>query len=163
MWSKFAASIIFQFYFADFFFLSRCIAYICRMISCVNRQCTLQKRKKYAPSFRVLPIHVGLGTEFGSEKIPRNILGTVSVIPQKKVLIPRHSEFRGRASSEALNETEWTGIPRKNMTLTVDIDGLLFISSWKLLQKNKRPYCKRTWLKFIQHIRNKEFAEPVFL
>ncbi len=49
------------------------------------------------------------------------------------------------------NGTERNGIPRKNMTLTVDIDGLLFISSWKLLQKNKRPFCKRTWLKFIQH------------
>ncbi len=96
-------------------------------------------------------VHLGLGTEFRSEKIPRNRLGTVSVIPRKKVLIPRHSEFRGRASSEARNETERNGIPRKNMTLTVDIDGLLFISSWKLLQKNKRPYCKRTWLKFIQH------------
>jgi len=90
--------------------------------------------------------------EFSSEKIPRNRLGTVSVIPQKKVLIPRHSEFRGRASSEARNETERNGIPRKeNMTLTVDIDGLLFISSWKLLQKSKRPYFKRTWLKFFQY------------
>ncbi len=32
---------------------------------------------------------VGLGTEFRSEKIPRNRLGMVSVIPRKKVLIPR--------------------------------------------------------------------------
>ncbi len=92
-----------------------------------------------------------MGTEFRSEKIPRNRLGTVSVIPRKKVLIPRHSEFRGRASSEARNEMERNGIPRKNMALTVDIDGVLFISSWKLLKKNKRPYNKRTWLKFIQH------------
>jgi hypothetical protein len=44
---------------------------------------------------------VGLGTEYRSEKIPRNRLGMVSVIPRKKVLIPRHSEFRGRAYSEA--------------------------------------------------------------
>jgi hypothetical protein len=49
---------------------------------------------------------LGLGTEFRSEKIPRNRLGTVSVIPRKKVLIPRHSEFRGRANSEARNGTE---------------------------------------------------------
>jgi len=50
-------------------------------------------------------VQIGLGTEFRSEKIPRNRLGTVSVIPRKKVLIPRHSVFRGRANSEAPNET----------------------------------------------------------
>jgi hypothetical protein len=60
---------------------------------------------------------LGLGTEFRSEKIPRNRLGTVSVIPRKKVLIPKHSEFRGRANSEARNETELDGIPRKNEVL----------------------------------------------
>ncbi len=49
---------------------------------------------------------LGLGTEYRSEKIPRNRLGTVSVIPRKKVLIPRHSEFRGRANSEARNGAE---------------------------------------------------------
>jgi hypothetical protein len=38
---------------------------------------------------------IGLGTEFSSEKIPRNRLGLVSVNPWKKVLILRHSEFRG--------------------------------------------------------------------
>ncbi len=47
-----------------------------------------------------------MGTEFRSEKIPRNRLGMVSVIPRKKVLIPKHSEFRGRANSEARNGTE---------------------------------------------------------
>ena len=46
-----------------------------------------------------------------------NILGTVSVLPRKKVLIPRHSEFRGRANSEARNGAEWNGIPRKNEVL----------------------------------------------
>jgi hypothetical protein len=51
-------------------------------------------------------MRIGLGTEFRSEKIPRNRLGTVSVIPRKKVLIPKHSEFRGRANSEVRNETE---------------------------------------------------------
>jgi hypothetical protein len=60
---------------------------------------------------------LGLGTEFRSEKIPRNRLGTVSVIPRKKVLIPRHSEFRGRANSEAQNGSEWDKIPRKNEIL----------------------------------------------
>ncbi len=49
--------------------------------------------------------YLGLGTEFRSEKIPRNRLGTISVIPRKKALIPRHSEFRGRANSEARNGT----------------------------------------------------------
>ena len=60
---------------------------------------------------------LGLGTEFRSEKIPRNRLGTVSVIPRKKVLIPRYSEFRGRADFEAWNGTERSGIPRKNEVL----------------------------------------------
>jgi hypothetical protein len=49
---------------------------------------------------------LGLGTEFRSEKIPRNRLGMISVIPRKKVLVPRDSEFRGRANSEARNGTE---------------------------------------------------------
>jgi hypothetical protein len=35
---------------------------------------------------------IGLGTEFRSEKIPRNRLGTLSVIPRKKVLIPSSVE-----------------------------------------------------------------------
>ncbi len=60
---------------------------------------------------------LGLGTEFRSEKIPRNRLGTVSGIPRKKALIPRHSEFRGRAYSEARNGTERNGIPRKKFVL----------------------------------------------
>jgi hypothetical protein len=46
---------------------------------------------------------LGLGTEFRSEKILRNILGTVTVLPRKKVLIPRHFEFSRRANSEARN------------------------------------------------------------
>ncbi len=36
---------------------------------------------------------IGLATEFCYEKIPRNRLGMVSVIPRKKALSPRHSEF----------------------------------------------------------------------
>jgi hypothetical protein len=39
---------------------------------------------------------LGLATKFRSEKIPRNRLRTASVIPRKKVLIPRHSEVYGR-------------------------------------------------------------------
>jgi hypothetical protein len=60
---------------------------------------------------------IGLGTVFRSEKIPRNRLGTVSVIPRKKTLIPRHSEFRGIANSEVRNGTERNGIPRKKLVL----------------------------------------------
>jgi hypothetical protein len=67
---------------------------------------------------------VGLGTEFRSEKIPRNRLGTVSVIPRKKVPIPRHSEFRGRANSEARNGTKRNEIPRKNEVLR-NLHGLM--------------------------------------
>ncbi len=37
-----------------------------------------------------LPLQLGLGTVFRSEKFPRNRLGTVSIIPWKKVLIPRN-------------------------------------------------------------------------
>jgi hypothetical protein len=60
---------------------------------------------------------LGLGTEFRSEKIPRNRLGTVSVIPRKKALIPRHSEFRGRACSEARSGTERNETPQKKLVL----------------------------------------------
>jgi hypothetical protein len=60
---------------------------------------------------------LGLGTEFRSEKIPWNRRGMISVIPRKKMLIPKHSEFRGRANSEARNGTERNGIPRKNEVL----------------------------------------------
>jgi hypothetical protein len=49
---------------------------------------------------------LGLGTEFCYEKIPRNKLGTVSIIPWKKMLIPRHCKFRGRANFEAQNGIE---------------------------------------------------------
>jgi hypothetical protein len=62
---------------------------------------------------------LGLGTEFRSAKIPRNSLGTVSVIPRKKAVIPRHSEFRGRANFEARNGTERNGMEfRGNISFT---------------------------------------------
>jgi hypothetical protein len=47
-----------------------------------------------------------LATKFRCEKIPRNRLGMVLVIPRKKVVIPRHSEIYGRVNSEARNGTE---------------------------------------------------------
>ncbi len=52
-------------------------------------------------------VTLGLATEFRSEKIPRNRLGMASVIPRKKVLIPRHSEVFGRVNSEARNGRKW--------------------------------------------------------
>ncbi len=48
-----------------------------------------------------------MATEFRSEKISRNRLRMVFVIPQKKVVIPRHSEIYGRVNSEARNRTEF--------------------------------------------------------
>ncbi len=50
---------------------------------------------------------VGLAAEFLSEKIPGNRLGTASVIPRKKVLIPRHSEVYGKVYSQAKNRRKW--------------------------------------------------------
>ncbi len=47
-----------------------------------------------------------MSTEFGFEKIPRNRLGMVFVIPRKKVLIPRNSEVYERVNSEARNGLE---------------------------------------------------------
>ncbi len=41
-----------------------------------------------AQRIRPVALWLGLATEFCSEKIPRNRLGTASVIPRKKVLIP---------------------------------------------------------------------------
>jgi hypothetical protein len=57
---------------------------------------------------------VGLATEFHSEKILWNRLGMVSFIPQKKVLIPRHSKFYGRVNSKARKE----GNRMKKITFT---------------------------------------------
>jgi hypothetical protein len=59
--------------------------------------------------------YLGLETEFRSEKIPRNRLGMVSVIPRKKALIPRHSEFRGMPIP--MLGTERNGMPRKKLVL----------------------------------------------
>jgi hypothetical protein len=64
--------------------------------------------------FSLLLHRVGNGISF--EKIPRNSLGMVSVIPRKKALIPRHSEFRGRANSEARNGTEWYSAEKMSFT-----------------------------------------------
>ncbi len=54
---------------------------------------------------------VGLATEFRSGNILQNSLGTDSVIPRKKVLIP--TEFRIPRKSP-FRSSEWNGIPRKN-------------------------------------------------
>ncbi len=63
------------------------------------------------------PLRLGFGMEFRSKKIPRNRLGTVSVILRKKVLITRHSEF----AEEPIPKlgTERTGDPRKKFYGTV--------------------------------------------
>ncbi len=47
---------------------------------------------------------VGNGISF--QKIKRNRLGTVFVIPRKKVLFPRHSKVYGRVNSEGWNGIE---------------------------------------------------------
>jgi hypothetical protein len=78
--------------------------------------CTEQRREGVAaylwtpPSFppgECVECTLGLATEFRSEKIPRNRLGMASVIPRKKVLIPRHSEVCRRVNSEARNGRKW--------------------------------------------------------
>ena len=67
----------------------------------------LGRIEHYFQNSRVTGPGVGLGTKFRSEKIPRNILGMTSVIPRKKVLIPRHSEVYRRVYSEARNGRKW--------------------------------------------------------
>ncbi len=47
------------------------------------------------------------------KKISRNRLRTASVIPRKKVLIPRHSEVYGRDYSEARNGRKWKEVLQK--------------------------------------------------
>ncbi len=55
-----------------------------------------------------MALSIGLGTEFRSEKIPRNRLGMISFIPRKKALIPRHSKFRGSCTKQQQNNlTKW--------------------------------------------------------
>jgi hypothetical protein len=76
--------------------------------------CCSEDRKFLFCYRNILHFPLGLETEFRSKKIPRNRLETVSVIPRKKVLIPRHSEVRGRVDSEARNGME---IRRKNSFL----------------------------------------------
>jgi hypothetical protein len=52
-------------------------------------------------------VTLGLAAEFRSEKIPRNRLGTASVIPRKKMLIPRHSKVYGIVYTKARNGRKW--------------------------------------------------------
>ncbi len=56
---------------------------------------------------------LGLATECRSENIPWNRLGTVSVIPRKKLLIPRDSEVHGRVSFEARKGMVWKYTEKK--------------------------------------------------
>jgi hypothetical protein len=64
-----------------------------------------------------------VATEFDSEKISRNRLGMVSVIPRKKVLIPRHSEVYGRVNSEAQSRMKWN----EKTSFTKNPDKVYFI------------------------------------
>jgi hypothetical protein len=82
-----------------------------------NKAACLAIYPSVCQSAQMFRFRLGLRTEFRTEKIPRNRLGTISVIPRKKVLIPRHSEFRGRANSEARNGTERNRIPQKHEVL----------------------------------------------
>ncbi len=75
---------------------------------------------------------VGNGISF--RKIPRNRVGTVSVIPRKKVLIPRHSEFRRRANSEARNE--WNRTEFREKWSFLELARLLW-SLWQPLHSTK--------------------------
>jgi hypothetical protein len=77
----------------------------------------LGRHEQIAMSCFLKLLVLGLGTEFRSEKIPRNGLGTISVIPRKKAFIPKHSEFQRRANSEARNGTERNEIRRKKLVL----------------------------------------------
>ncbi len=56
-------------------------------------------------------MYLGLPLEFRSEKIPRNRLGKVFVIPRNKVPIPCGSEYFGRVHSVTQNETERNEFP----------------------------------------------------
>ncbi len=59
---------------------------------------------------------IGFWTVFRSEKIQRIRLRTVFIIPRKKALIPRHSEFSGRANSKARNGKEWNSAKKISFT-----------------------------------------------
>jgi hypothetical protein len=50
---------------------------------------------------------IGLPSKSCPEKIPWNRLGTVFVIPRKKVLLSRNSMCLGIAHSDVQNRTEW--------------------------------------------------------
>ncbi len=67
---------------------------------------SLQRYSQLNVNHRCVSLILGLAAEFRSEKIPLNRLRMVSVIPRKKMLIPRHSEVYGRVNSEARNRME---------------------------------------------------------
>jgi hypothetical protein len=83
----------------------------------------------------------GLATEFRSEKIPRNRLGTVFVIPRKKLLIARHSENHGRVNSEARNGMEWKYAEefREFASIFVPRNGIPSCFLFRRLVRNRIP------------------------
>jgi hypothetical protein len=69
------------------------------------------------PSYK-LRSDIGLGTEFHSEKFRGIDSERFPLFRGRKCSFRgMHSEFRGRANSEARNGTERNGIPRKNEVL----------------------------------------------
>jgi hypothetical protein len=64
---------------------------------------------------KMLELPRGVGCRVGNG-ISFRKNSTVSVNPRKKALIPRHSEFRGRAYSEARNGTEWNSAEKISFT-----------------------------------------------
>ncbi len=73
---------------------------------------------------------LGLPSKFRSEKIPRNRLGTVFVIPRNKVLIPCDSEYFRRVHFVTRNETEWNSA--KYWSLTKQLPKVVFFPSFSL-------------------------------
>ncbi len=59
-----------------------------------------------------IDLAVGLPSKFRSEKIPRNRLGAVFVVPRKKVLLSRNSVCLGIAHTKVRNGTEWNSVKK---------------------------------------------------
>ncbi len=94
---------------------------------------------------------IGLGTEFRSEKIPRNKLGTVSVIPRKKVLNPSSAE-------EPIPKlgTEWNEIPRTCTASMITLTALHSTLSSYLFRGMVRNGIPRICFYFFSTDRNSE-------
>jgi len=76
----------------------------------------------------------------------------VSVIPRKQVLILRHSEFRGRAISEAQNKTEWNSAKKLSFTeqskyrTKLLLTRVMETNSYGLYKNSPFEYCQRLLL-----------------